>query len=333
MLRASTLVAEVAPPRPHGPAVEHLAQRPAEPLKGPSGRVFLTAQWRYLAILNWQIDPGVLRPLLPPGLELDLHHGKAYVSMVGFQFLDARLLGLPIPFHRNFEEVNLRFYVLRRVGGQIRRGVVFVKEICPRWAVSSVARWVYNEQYVTLPMRHHVTIEAPPEQHSPLEKRPCDGEELAHPNGFQSHSIDGGRAASLSPTDGIRPPATTSPHLVPRPKGKRGAIDVEYAWRRERAWHRLSLRASGAASPPPGGSLEEFVIEHYWAYTRQRDGGCVEYRVAHRPWHVWPVRTADLSADVEPLYGRELAEVIRREPVSAILADGSPVKVYRGARM
>jgi len=85
------------------------------------------------------------------------------------------------------------------------------------------------------------------------------------------------------------------------------------------------------------GSLEEFVLEHYWAYTRQRDGGCVEYRVAHRPWRVCPVRAARLSADVEPLYeplyGNQLADVLRRPPTSALLADGSPVKVYRGVRI
>ena len=98
---------------------------------------FLTAHWRYLAMLNYEIDPAVLRPLTPPGVELDAWNGKTFASMVGFLFLDTRVLGLPIPWHRNFEEVNLRFYVRRRdPAGGWRRGVVFVKEIVPKPAIA-----------------------------------------------------------------------------------------------------------------------------------------------------------------------------------------------------
>lgn len=111
---------------------------------------FLTAQWRSLAILNYAIDPAVLAPLVPAGVELD----RPVVSMVGFLFLDTRVLGVPIPFHRDFEEVNLRFYVRRLASDGWRRGVVFVKEIVPRAAITAVARAVYNENYATHPMRH-----------------------------------------------------------------------------------------------------------------------------------------------------------------------------------
>jgi hypothetical protein len=95
-----------------------------------------------------------LERYVPAGVELDDWQGKTLVSMVGFQFLDARVLGVPIPFHRNFDEVNLRFYVRRHVGAEVRRGVVFVKEIVPRWAIAWLARVLYNEAYVALPMSH-----------------------------------------------------------------------------------------------------------------------------------------------------------------------------------
>lgn len=122
-------------------------------MKAPASR-FLTARWVNLAMVNYEIDPAVLMPLVPRGVELDLWSGKCLVSVVGFLFLETRLLGVPIPFHRNFEEVNLRFYVVRRVGTEIRRGVVFVKEIVPRRALAWVANTVYNEKYVALPMAH-----------------------------------------------------------------------------------------------------------------------------------------------------------------------------------
>lgn len=107
-------------------------------------------------MLNWKIDPALLAPLVPPGTSLDLFQGEAYISVVGFMFYDTLLMGLPIPFHRDFEEVNLRFYVVRKVGDEIRRGVTFVKELVRKWAITTVARWCYNEPYLTLPMRHSI---------------------------------------------------------------------------------------------------------------------------------------------------------------------------------
>jgi hypothetical protein len=115
------------------------------------GRPFLTAQWRYLAMLNYEIDPAVLLPLVPRGTESDAWNGKTFVSMVGFLFQNTRVLGLSIPFHQDFEEINLRFYVRRKGEDGWRRGVVFVKEIVPRWAIALTARWLYGENYVALP--------------------------------------------------------------------------------------------------------------------------------------------------------------------------------------
>jgi len=92
---------------------------------------FLTAQWRHLALLNFEIPREILEPLVPPGTVVDTYKGKAYVSVVGLLFEDTRVKGVPIPFHRNFEEVNLRFYVRHFTGEEWHRGVVFVKEIVP----------------------------------------------------------------------------------------------------------------------------------------------------------------------------------------------------------
>ena len=122
--------------------------------------VFLTADWRDLALVNYECDPEVLSPYVPAGTEIDLWEGRCYVSVVGLRFLKTKLLGVPIPFHRDFPEVNLRFYVRREVEGEIRCGVVFIKEIVPRHAVTWVARTFYNENYVTLPMREELTADS-----------------------------------------------------------------------------------------------------------------------------------------------------------------------------
>ena len=96
---------------------------------------------------NYEVDPSLLTPRLPAGTQLDLHEGRCFVSLVGFMFLDTRVLGIPIPYHRNFEEINLRFYVKREAGDEIRRGVVFIKEIVPKPAIAWVARALYGEPY------------------------------------------------------------------------------------------------------------------------------------------------------------------------------------------
>lgn len=121
-------------------------------------RPFLTASWSHLAMLNYAVDPAILQPHVPAGTRLDYFQGRAYASMVGFLYSDTRVMGMAIPLHRSFEEVNLRFYV-RRLGPEgWRRGVVFIKEIVPRRAVALVARVLYEEKFVALPMRHAFAV-------------------------------------------------------------------------------------------------------------------------------------------------------------------------------
>ena len=117
-------------------------------------RTFLTAEWRNLLMANYAIDPSVLKKYLPCHTEADDFNGMHYVSLVGFMFSNTKLLGVPVPFHRNFEEVNLRFYVRYKERGSWKRGVVFMKEIVPRRAITFVANSVYGEKYATHAMRH-----------------------------------------------------------------------------------------------------------------------------------------------------------------------------------
>jgi len=126
------------------------------PTRSRSDSAFLTAEWRHLAIVTFAADPAWLEAFVPRGTELDAHEGRPLMSLVGFRFLRTRVLGLPIPFHRHFDEVNLRFYVRRRVGGELRRGVTFIREIVPRRLIALVARLAYNEPYVALPMKSDV---------------------------------------------------------------------------------------------------------------------------------------------------------------------------------
>jgi uncharacterized protein YqjF (DUF2071 family) len=232
---------------------------------------FLSARWENLVLLNYACPRELLEPLVPAGTELDAWQGNTLVSLVGFRFADTRLLGVPIPFHRTFEEVNLRFYV-RGPAPERHRAVVFIRELVPRWAIATVARVVYNEPYLALPMRHR---------------------------------------DDLTPTGG----------------------EMSYGWTHGGAEFELGAQVSGPAQPLTPGSEAEFITEHYWGYTRQRDGGTLEYQVEHPAWHVWTANASWFRGPGSALYGRDLGAVLAAEPRSAFVAIGSPVAVHHGRRL
>jgi uncharacterized protein len=119
--------------------------------------VFLSAEWRDLVMLNYEVDPSILGKYVPSGTVLDSFHGKTYVSLVGFRFCRTKLFGsIAVPLHSDFDEVNLRFYVRRKEGDEKRRGVVFIAEIVPKQGVATMARLIYGENYVCLPMKHRI---------------------------------------------------------------------------------------------------------------------------------------------------------------------------------
>ncbi len=241
----------------------------------PYRRAFLTAEWRYLVMLNYEVDPRILEPLVPIGTVLDLWQGRALVSVVGFRFLRARLFGVAVPFHRSFDEVNLRFYVRRHLmEDEVRRGVVFVREFVPRSAVALLARLAYNEPYRVVPMR------------------------------------------------------STLPEATVEASGR-----IAYEWRTGESWERLGAVATGAGTVPAPESEAAFITGHYWGYTRQRDGGTVEYEVAHPAWRVWKAERPELSAEHLGLFGDPFARSLSGPPVSAFVADGSAVVVYPPRRL
>lgn len=117
---------------------------------------FLKARWAHLVMANYAVEPSVLAPFLPAGTRLDFHEGRTYVSLVGFLFENTRLFGVPVPFLGDFEEVNLRFYVVGEEDGEQRRGVVFINETVPFRAVAFLANLLYSEHYRSTRMSHEI---------------------------------------------------------------------------------------------------------------------------------------------------------------------------------
>lgn len=116
---------------------------------------FLSASWRNLIMANYEVDPELLKPYLPKGVELDYYQDKCFVSLVGFLFKDTRIFKLPIPFWGNFEEINLRFYVVRKEAGKTKRGVVFINETVPNKIVAFIANKLYKEHYTAIQTKYN----------------------------------------------------------------------------------------------------------------------------------------------------------------------------------
>ncbi len=121
-------------------------------------RNFLTAKWENIIMANYPVDQDMLKPYLPHGVELDLYKGKAYVSLVGFMFKNTKLFNIPILGLGTFEEVNLRFYVTRKEGNVVKRGVVFINETVPYKIVAWIANILYKEHYTVIPTSHKITL-------------------------------------------------------------------------------------------------------------------------------------------------------------------------------
>jgi len=111
------------------------------------------------------------------------------------------------------------------------------------------------------------------------------------------------------------------------------ALSVQYDWRHREIWQSLAVEASPVAQPIAAGSEEEFLTEHYWGYTKRRDGCTSVYEVRHPRWEIYPIRRHEVVADFAALYGPAFAPLNLQQPASMLLAEGSAVSVHSGLRL
>lgn len=226
---------------------------------------FLAAKWHDLIIANYEVDPALLADRVPAGTELDLHNGRCFVSLVGFMFLDTRVMDFLVPGHINFEEVNLRFYVKRETEGELRRGVAFIKEIVPKTAIAAVARILYGEPYERWDMSNF-----------------------------------------------------------------RDENHVRYTWQHGDCSNTISVERGENLGVPAEGSHGEFIIEHYWGYTKRGEERTDEYKVEHPKWELFAAEKPRIDVDFRVTYGKEFGFLSGAKPLSVLLAAGSDIAVYKG---
>lgn len=227
---------------------------------------FLSARWENLIMANYSIDPELLTPYLPKGVELDFYENKTFVSLVGFMFKKTSLFQVPIPLLGTFEEINLRFYVKKLEGNTVKRGVVFINETVPYKIVAWLANQLYKEHYIAIPTKHTIEI-------SNLSK------------------------------------------------------DITYQWKINNEWNHISVNASVENKEMGVGSIEEFIFEHYYGYTKIDEQLSQEYRVNHPRWKVNHVQEYSINCNFRAMYGNSFSILSNHKPHSVILAEGSPITV------
>lgn len=227
---------------------------------------FLKAGWENLIMANYAVPPELLAPYLPAGVELDFHHGNAYVSLVGFLFRDTKIFNIPVPLLGTFEEINLRFYVMRNVGNEKRRGVVFINETVPSQLVAWVANFLYKEHYVSVPTRHHWQVNDQTKK-------------------------------------------------------------IKFEWHIAGEWNSIYAEAALPSQSMEPGSIEEFIFEHYYGYTKINGTATEEYQIHHDRWLVNPVIKYDINCNFAAMYGADFAFLKEKAPDSVLLAGGSSVRV------
>jgi uncharacterized protein len=185
--------------------------------------LFLKANWQNIIMANYAIDPKILIPFLPKGVTLDLFNGKCYISLVGFMFKKTKLFNIPIPYFGTFEEINLRFYVIRKEENTIKRGVVFINETIPYPIVAWMANKLYKEHYTVVPTKHTINND----------------------NVIQK---------------------------------------VKFEWLLNQNWNSMYVEATTTAEKMKNESLEKFIYEHYYGYTKIDEQNTEQYKLQHPSW-------------------------------------------------
>lgn len=227
---------------------------------------FLEAKWENLIMANYAVDPTILIPYLPKGVELDSFEGKCYVSLVGFMFNKTKIFKVPIPYLGSFEEINLRFYVVRKDEGTLKRGVVFINETVPYAAVAWMANYLYKEHYTAVKTKHDWKL-----------------------------------------TDSSK--------------------KINYSWKKNKKWNTIQVNAQSKSNSMKNGSIEAFIFEHYFGYTRVNENKTLEYGINHPSWKINQVIDYRIDCDFEKMYGSDFAFLNAQQPDNVILAEGSDVSV------
>lgn len=228
-------------------------------------KTFLQANWENLIMANYEIEPSILAPYLPNGVELDFFNNKAYVSLVGFMFKHTKLFGFPIPFFGSFEEVNLRFYVKKIENRKIKKGVVFINETVPFKIVALLANKLYKEHYISIPTKNSIYI-------------------------------------------------TEHKH-------------IKYQWKINSKWNSIEAKAEKYKHQIEQNSIEQFIFERYFGFTKLSDSSTQEYKIHHPKWMTNQLLNTHVDCDFTSMYGAAFSGLNNQTPDSILLAEGSQVSV------
>jgi uncharacterized protein YqjF (DUF2071 family) len=229
-------------------------------------KFFLKANWENIIMVNYEIPEEILSKYLPKGVSVDLYNGKAYISLVGFMFKNTKIFNIPTFKLGTFEEINLRFYVSRKVGNETRRGVVFINETVPYKAVAWLANALYKEHYTVVPTKHTISKDSKNQK-------------------------------------------------------------IKFEWLLQKKWNSIYVKNDLKSNEMERNSLENFIYEHYYGYTKIDEQTTEEYRLHHPSWRIHTVVDYEIACDFKAMYGNDFSILNETKPTAVFIAEGSSVAI------
>ena len=188
----------------------------------PDGPPVMHQRWEHLLFLHWEVPAATIAPLLPPGMEVDLFEGRAYVGLVPFTMTGVRPRGLPsVPGLSSFHETNVRTYVRTPEGVP---GVWFFSLDAAGLVASALGRFWFHLPYFYARM----SLDA-----------------VARPAGGWMLRYASSRIYPRSPTASAQICAEVTGPVVPAVPGS-----LEFFLAERYLLYTLGRTASGAAGPP-----------------------------------------------------------------------------------
>ena len=109
---------------------------------------------------------------------------------------------------------------------------------------------------------------------------------------------------------------------------KRDEIETCYEWKYKNKWNKLAASSQKKSLPMRMNSIEEFIAEHYWGYTKYNETRTHEYEVHHPRWEIFQVLNYTVDCDFSGIYGDQFSFLSKSTPSSVFMAKGSEVKIY-----
>lgn len=102
---------------------------------------------------------------------------------------------------------------------------------------------------------------------------------------------------------------------------------IQFDWQLNKKWNSIYVENKLSSQPMQEDTLERFIYEHYYGYTKVDNGKTEEYRLQHPSWEIHEVVDYKIECDFKAIYGDSFSVLNDTNPTAVFIAKGSPVAI------